>query len=107
MSEVASYFNTRRFFGHILHAILGSPNRLNYFFNLHILKVNTLCCKIQFHTSSSTVLYRTAACMLSRFSRGRIFVTPMDYSLPTSSVHGNSPGKSTGVGFHALLQGFY
>ena len=29
---------------------------------------------------------------------------PMDCSLPGSSVHGNSPGKKTGVGCHALLQ---
>ena len=26
---------------------------------------------------------------------------PMDYSLPGSSVHGDSPGKNTGVGCHA------
>ena len=30
---------------------------------------------------------------------------PMDGSLPASSVHGDSPGKSTGVGCHVLLQG--
>ena len=30
---------------------------------------------------------------------------PMDCSLSGSSVHGDSPGKNTGVGFHALLQG--
>ena len=30
---------------------------------------------------------------------------PMDYSTPGSSVHGDSPGKNTGVGCHALLQG--
>ena len=29
----------------------------------------------------------------------------MDYSPPGSSVHGDSPGKNNGVGFHALLQG--
>ena len=29
----------------------------------------------------------------------------MDCSLPDSSVHGDSPGKDTGVGCHALLQG--
>ena len=28
---------------------------------------------------------------------------PMDYSPPDSSVHGDSPGKNTGVGRHALL----
>ena len=31
----------------------------------------------------------------------------MDYSPPSSSVHGNSPGKNTGVGCHALLQGIF
>ena len=30
---------------------------------------------------------------------------PMDCSLPGPSVHGGSPGKNTGVGCHALLQG--
>ena len=29
---------------------------------------------------------------------------PMDYSLPGSSVHGDSPGKNTGGGGHALVQ---
>ena len=28
-------------------------------------------------------------------------------SLPGSSVHGDSPGKNTGVGCHALLQGIF
>ena len=32
---------------------------------------------------------------------------PMDYSLPGSSVHGESPGKNTGVGCHSLLQGIF
>ena len=29
---------------------------------------------------------------------------PMDYSPPTSSVHGDSPGKNTAMGCHSLLQ---
>ena len=32
---------------------------------------------------------------------------PMDCSPPSSSVHGNSSGKNTGVGCHALLQGIF
>ena len=33
---------------------------------------------------------------------------PMDYSPPGSSVHGDSPGKNTGVGcHHALRQGIF
>ena len=32
---------------------------------------------------------------------------PRDCSPPSSSVHGDSPGKNTGVGCHALLQGIF
>ena len=32
---------------------------------------------------------------------------PMDCSPPDSSVHGDSPGKNTGVGCHFLLQGIF
>ena len=32
---------------------------------------------------------------------------PTDCSLPGSSVHEDSPGKNTGVGCHALLQGIF
>ena len=32
---------------------------------------------------------------------------PMDCSPPGSSVHGDSPGKNTGVGCHTLLQGIF
>ena len=31
----------------------------------------------------------------------------MDYNLPGSSSHGDSTGKNTGVGCHALLQGIF
>ena len=31
----------------------------------------------------------------------------MVYSMPGSSVHGDSPGKNTGVDCHALLQGIF
>ena len=32
---------------------------------------------------------------------------PMDCSLPGYSVHGDSPGKNTGVGWHAVLKGIF
>ena len=32
-----------------------------------------------------------------------ILCDPMDCSLPSSSIHGDSPGKNTAVGCHALL----
>ena len=41
-------------------------------------------------------------------SHAQHFATPMDYSPPDSSVHGDSPGKNTGVGGgHFLLQGIF
>ena len=36
-----------------------------------------------------------------------ILCDPMDCSPQSSSVHGDSPGKNTGVGCHALLQGIF
>ena len=32
---------------------------------------------------------------------------PLNCSPPASSVHEDSPGKNTGVGFYALLQGIF
>ena len=32
---------------------------------------------------------------------------PMDCSPPGSSVHADSPGKNTGLGYPALLQGIF
>ena len=38
---------------------------------------------------------------------GPILCDPMDCSPPGPSVHGDSPGKNTGVGCRALLQGIF
>ena len=38
---------------------------------------------------------------------GLTLCNPMDCSPPGSSVHGDSPGKNTGVGCHTLLQGIF
>ena len=32
---------------------------------------------------------------------------PMNWGVPGSSVHGDSPGKNTGMGCYALLQGIF
>ena len=37
----------------------------------------------------------------------RTLCNPKDCSPPGSSVHGDSPGKNTGVGCHALFQGIF
>ena len=51
---------------------------------------------------SSTRLY----CVLCSVTQSwPTLCDPMDCSPPGSSVHGDSPGKNTGVGCHALLSG--
>ena len=51
------------------------------------------------------VLWFLHGFMLSCFSHVWTLCDPMGCSLPGSSVHGDSPGKNTGVGSHALFQG--
>ena len=46
-----------------------------------------------------------AYCLVSQ--SGPTLCDPMDCSPPGSSVHGDSPGKNTGVGCHAFLQGIF
>ena len=46
------------------------------------------------------------ACVLNCFSRLTL-CNSMDCSPPASPVHGDSPGKNTGVGCHVLLQGIF
>ena len=47
-----------------------------------------------------------APCMLSQ-SVVSDSLQPHRLPLPSSSVDGDSPGRNTGVGFHALLQGIF
>ena len=44
-------------------------------------------------------------CLVTQLSPA--LCNPMDCSPPGSSVHEDSPGKNTGVSFHALLQGIF
>ena len=44
------------------------------------------------------------SCVLSRFN-GLTLCDPMDCNPPRLLCPGDSPGKNTGVGCHALLQG--
>ena len=43
----------------------------------------------------------------SCFSSVQLYETLWTAWLPGSSVHGDSPGKNTGVGCHVLLQGIF
>ena len=60
-----------------------------------------------------TIVYSNArawsrlAFVLSCFNHVLFFCNSITCSPPISSVHGDSPGKNTGVGCHALLQGIF
>ena len=60
----------------------------------------TICCVCVYtHTHTHTHI-----CVCLAIQLCLTLCNPMDCSPPGSSVHGNSPGKNTGVGCHALLQ---
>ena len=66
-------------------------------------------------TAAKNKIFRKRSRSWSSFEQNRVLCLvaqsyptlcdPMDCSPPGSSVHGDSPGKNTGVGCHALLQG--
>ena len=45
--------------------------------------------------------------VLIRVTHVQLFCSPKHCSPPGFSVHGDSPGKNTGVGCHALPQGIF
>ena len=49
------------------------------------------------------VYHSVRLCLVTQFVSNSL--QPHDCSPPGSSVHGDSPGKNTGVGGHALLRG--
>ena len=51
------------------------------------------------------LLVKCAVCLVTQLSP--TLWESMDCRPPGSSVHGDSPGKNTGVGCHALLQGIF
>ena len=75
--------------------------------------------KVQFVFKSNKVMPRHPTNTIRLYSTGPRAVLgsvaqscltlcdPMGYSPPGFSVHGDSPGKNTGVGCHALIQGIF
>ena len=46
-------------------------------------------------------------CLVAQLSHVQLFATPWSATLQAPLFMGNSPGKNTGVGCHALLQGIF
>ena len=64
-------------------------------------------CLCQQDELQGTAMSNCLACVLSRSVMSDSLQPYGLYSLLGSSVHGDSPGKNTGVGCHALLQGIF
>ena len=79
-------------------------NLANYFFNrkrsLRFLGKIILTQELLTQANHQSVL-----CLVTHL--GPTLFDPMDCSPPGSSVHGDSPGKNTGMGCHALLHGIF
>ena len=59
-------------------------------------------------SQAGEILSSLGACMCAKsFHLHPTVCDSMDYSQPGSSLHGDSPGKTTRVGCHALLQGIF
>ena len=63
------------------------------------------CISVKYDSEMSPSKSVLVLCLLAQSCP--ILCDPMDCNLPSSSVHGDSPGKNTGVGCHALLQGIF
>ena len=68
------------------------------------LKLSSQDCKLSNIHNNFTYMY-AVLCSVAQ-SRPTLY-NPMDSSPPGSSVHGDPPGKNTGVGCHALLWGIF
>ena len=85
-----------------LEAVLLLSDSVNNYTILLIPLTPTFICILNL---SLPLLLSVSICLVSQSCL--TLCNPMDCSLPGSSVHGNSPGKNTEVGCHALLQGIF
>ena len=70
--------------------------------NLHLLSL--LCCRRILYLGKPYNLI-CAVCLVLSVQLRPTLCNPTNCSPPGSTVHGDSPGKNTGVGCHALLHG--
>ena len=62
-------------------------------------------CVLRPQYKSTIILENDEKCLVTQLCP--TLCNPVDCSPPGSSVRGDSPGKDTGVGCHALLQGIF
>ena len=85
--------------------VVQSPSRVRVFATP---KTATCQASLSFRIINIWCIYLFTYAVLCLVAQSRpTLCDPMDCSLPGSSVHGDSPGKNTGVGCHAFLQGIF
>ena len=71
-----------------------------------VLRIFFICTRVIFLPEDSARIIRCAVlCLVALLCP--TLSDPIDCSPLSSSVHGNTPGKNTRVGYHALLQGIF
>ena len=61
----------------------------------------------EYSICKGTVIWNSISCLCLVTQSCLTLCKPVDCRPPVSSVRGDSPGKNTGVGCHALLQGIF
>ena len=84
-------------YGENPNEIFGQSITLNHT-SCFLIQVSCIAGRFFTFWATSAVLYCVAQLCLT-------LCDPMDCNLPGASVHGDSPGKNPGVGWHFLLQG--
>ena len=98
------------------HVFLGKPARstgresckskISIDWSLHFI-ISYLESIVNAHTLVFSTLLSISAALCLVAQSFLTLCDPVDSRLPGSSVHGDSPGKNTGVGCHAFLQGIF
>ena len=98
-NTIFSYLDQYKWFSLLMFCIT------NYIKLIKILKKKDFHINVPLIIFSNIYIFAAALCLVSQLCR--TLCNPMYYSPPGSSVHGDSPGRNTGVGFHDLLQGIF
>ena len=86
---------------------LHSGDNLIFQHRLHVPLMSPIPRMLRFFLSTVRIWVLNCAMLYLVTQSCPTLCDPVDCSLPGSSVHGDSPGKNTGVGCHALLQGIF
>ena len=95
-NTIFSYLDQYKWFSLLMFCIT------NYIKLIKILKKKDFHINVPLIIFSNIYIFAAALCLVSQLCR--TLCNPMYYSPPGSSVHGDSPGRNTGKGCHALLQ---